>query len=387
MKCPKCGAELDGKFCTNCGAPAPTKPVCAKCGAELEGKFCTVCGTPAQQEPVAEPVTEAPADVQPTVEETPVNEPAQQPAEAAEPEASTQQLDVQPMDFGSYNNQPNSEQSPYTNENPTPDTKPNGKKPMSGGKIAIIIVSIVVGLIIILGIIIGVVACNIVKNVAGSVSDSVSDASNIIESVINEYDYDYEYNYDDDDDDYSYDDTSDDDFDDSDDEEAESQGFEYYIDDGKAVITDVNMETAFKTCLSGSVFTVPSELDGYKVKEIEYLYLYNPDFDDVKLQLVIPGTIETIGDYAIGIYEDDFNEVIIEDGVKTIEDYAFIFCEETYKITVPSSVTNIADYSLGYSFDDGVEEVKISGFTLCTEKGSAAESYAKTNGITVEYTK
>ena len=47
MKCPKCGAESNGKFCPECGAPmAAVGPKrCPKCGTEVSGKFCPECGT------------------------------------------------------------------------------------------------------------------------------------------------------------------------------------------------------------------------------------------------------------------------------------------------------------------------------------------------------
>lgn len=43
-KC-KCGAPNEGKFCTECGSPAPP-PVwfCPDCGERNQGKFCTNCG-------------------------------------------------------------------------------------------------------------------------------------------------------------------------------------------------------------------------------------------------------------------------------------------------------------------------------------------------------
>ena len=49
-KCTQCGADNSGKFCTNCGAPAPAPApasdrwFCSECGTENHGKFCTNCG-------------------------------------------------------------------------------------------------------------------------------------------------------------------------------------------------------------------------------------------------------------------------------------------------------------------------------------------------------
>ena len=49
-KCPKCGQENTGNFCPGCGTakpevPATTKWICPKCGQENEGNFCPGCGT------------------------------------------------------------------------------------------------------------------------------------------------------------------------------------------------------------------------------------------------------------------------------------------------------------------------------------------------------
>jgi len=47
-KCPECGADNNGKFCTNCGKPKPESDrwFCSECGTENHGKFCTNCGKP-----------------------------------------------------------------------------------------------------------------------------------------------------------------------------------------------------------------------------------------------------------------------------------------------------------------------------------------------------
>ena len=46
-KCAKCGAEASGKFCPECGSPKPSEDgwTC-KCGAVNKGKFCSQCGSP-----------------------------------------------------------------------------------------------------------------------------------------------------------------------------------------------------------------------------------------------------------------------------------------------------------------------------------------------------
>lgn len=46
VKCSNCGANVTGKFCSECGAPVEiSKKFCSNCGKEVSGKFCNNCGT------------------------------------------------------------------------------------------------------------------------------------------------------------------------------------------------------------------------------------------------------------------------------------------------------------------------------------------------------
>lgn len=46
-QCPNCKKEVDGKFCSECGAKKPSEKFCPNCGkkANDDAKFCTDCGT------------------------------------------------------------------------------------------------------------------------------------------------------------------------------------------------------------------------------------------------------------------------------------------------------------------------------------------------------
>lgn len=44
-----CGTVITGKFCQNCGKPAPKVLFCQNCGRPVTGKFCPDCGTPVSQ--------------------------------------------------------------------------------------------------------------------------------------------------------------------------------------------------------------------------------------------------------------------------------------------------------------------------------------------------
>ncbi len=119
----------------------------------------------------------------------------------------------------------------------------------------------------------------------------------------------------------------------------------YYINDG----TDAS-------------YTVPD-----KVVTIEQYAFYNAD--NLK-EIILPSSLQSVWSYA---FEDcdGFTHIEIPSNVKTIENYAFINCDSIASIIIPESVTEIG-------------EMVIFGNDGCTfygVKGSAADSYAKSNSI------
>lgn len=52
-RCPKCGREASGKYCSNCGTPLEATRYCSSCGSPVEGDdlFCAECGAPTGPRP------------------------------------------------------------------------------------------------------------------------------------------------------------------------------------------------------------------------------------------------------------------------------------------------------------------------------------------------
>lgn len=389
MKCLQCGAELNGnKFCTNCGAPAPqesTGPVCPKCGQPVDGKFCTKCGTPIEQPAQTEQNTVSDINADNVAENTADNaaETATQPVDYQ----NTYTDNIQPVQYNAntnqqntgyngqqFTNQPNGTYAgqQFTNQQ---NTAQNGKKPMSGGKIALIIVSIVVGLMIILGVIVGVVACSAVnsvfdvaKDAASMYDDDLSSAADYLSSYLDEYSSDV--------DDY---------FNSSSNTEVsdEKTGLvfeESELYDGWAVV-DYNTPDYN---VSKITVEIPEKFQGKEVVEIKRLYIYdNDDSDNGYIKIIIPGTVKVIDDYSVS-FLGDINEVVIKDGVEKIEDSAFTGDNDLTKIHIPASVTDMAE-DCGIGFDEGDKPIK--DFTLYCAKGSAAEKYAKDHNLNYEIEK
>ena len=109
------------------------------------------------------------------------------------------------------------------------------------------------------------------------------------------------------------------------------------------------------------------------VSEIEF-----GAFSDCKSlsSITVPGGVATIGE---GAFEGcaSLSSVTLKSGIKTLEDGVFLKCARLDSITIPDSVTAIGQYAVGY-WD---ESTKMPDFVIRGYTGSAAETYARANGI------
>ena len=97
--------------------------------------------------------------------------------------------------------------------------------------------------------------------------------------------------------------------------------------------------------------------------------------------VVIPDTVKYIDDesfYGCTALES----VTFGNGVEEIGDYAFENCTSLSKVYIPVSVKKIGAEAFGYTF--GSELTLNKNFSMTCAKDSAAEKYAKENGITYD---
>ncbi len=118
---------------------------------------------------------------------------------------------------------------------------------------------------------------------------------------------------------------------------------------------------------------IPSEIDGKPVTEIgEYSFngIERHQDDGISFEnhpnawynkrikkITVPSTVTTIGEKAFG-YMNNLNEVILGEGLKTIEPYAFVDCPKLEKIKLPDS---LVDFTLLAFEGTAIEEIVING--------------------------
>lgn len=394
MKCTKCGAEFTGKFCINCGAPAQTNPICPNCGEEITGNFCMKCGTPAPKADSAPVQTEQTQPTEP-VQTTPVPGSTPEQNEIPEPvqynpsdnfNTNVEPNPVQPQQTSFGQQFTNGSNGGYTGQqftNQPQNNAPSGKKGMSTGKVVGLVLGIVGGLIVILGIIVGVAACNFVNSINSFAKDGKDVVNSIISDARSSISEIEDYTLPEWEEDTTAPETSDTGYDDDYGTLDDASHCYYKETDGGVKITAYdNMYDYDAKTLTAEI---PSKIDGKDVVELESLGVYNLssyDDDEKFIKVVIPGSVKVIRGYALS-FNEDIDEVVIEDGVETIEPDAFFGCESLVKVTVPKSVKTMDDCGIGleYEDEDSYEESAIEGFVLYGAKGSTAESYAKENNL------
>lgn len=378
MKCPNCGNEITGKFCTSCGTPAPVEePVKEQetqtQPAQSDNFAANNYNSESAQQNVADNNSQPNSFGADNCNTQPNNFGTDN-FNAQPNNFGTDNSNAQPNNFGAnnYNSQPvgysgastPSNSMPvnngYTGQQFTnvPNNMPNQpKKGMSGGKVAAIVISVILGIIIILAVVVGVVACNAFKAV-GSVIGGVKEGVSIfVEDNESKYDSASHFYY------QEINDGS----------EIEITGYNY-MDTFDETFTDKNFE-----------IRVPNEINGKPVTSVCEIYVYNYsniDTDDLNMKLIIPGSVKNIESYALwGL--DGVTEIVFEDGVESIGDYAVYNCKYLKKITIPESVTYIDDVGVGY-LDSNEENVISKDLVIVAKKGSTAEKYTQDNGFKVE---
>ncbi|MCR5478296.1 MAG: cell wall-binding repeat-containing protein, partial [Ruminococcus sp.] len=137
--------------------------------------------------------------------------------------------------------------------------------------------------------------------------------------------------------------------------------------------------TALKTINVDSANASYSSYDGVLYNKAKTQYICCPAG---KTSINIPGTLATVPGTKL---KAAITSVTLNEGTKTLEKWAFINCKDMKSLTIPQSVTSIGQHAVGFchlSGDQTDPDTPISSFIIYGYKGSAAETYAKSNGIT-----
>lgn len=165
----------------------------------------------------------------------------------------------------------------------------------------------------------------------------------------------------------------------------------------------VDMEYAFNCCYSLKSIEIPFGVQkftwafaGTKIESIRFpqgardisrAFMGSASLKSVFLPKSVNDTYEAFSDC------EALTQVIIEDGVKKIDQWAFYDCPALLELTIPESVTEFGKKSVGYmeireytsadkiAYKKKGEQI-VPGFQIKGASGSAAEQYARENGIT-----
>ena len=155
-----------------------------------------------------------------------------------------------------------------------------------------------------------------------------------------------------------------------------------------ASLTSID-KTAFDGCTSLESINVEqgcanySSFDGVLYNKAQTSILIYPP---AKMSVEFPGTLKTI---PMNVFKGELVNAVINVGTTEIKSAAFASCPNMKSITIPRSVTTIGSHAVGYYradvYDDPSQDKKLNDLTICCYPGSAAETYAKSNGFAIEY--
>ena len=160
-------------------------------------------------------------------------------------------------------------------------------------------------------------------------------------------------------------------------------GYEYVLSNGEAtIVSGIQLGMWTGTIDSGSYIRFPKELDGYPVTDIKFEQSGSSHSQKTDI-LIIESDIPRLRRDMFQKFAP--KEIIIRGNVQTIDGYTFDD-ENLEIITVPASVTEIGERAFGYHVEYGEDQYDYSyyynpSFTLYCTEGSAAEKYAKNNGL------
>lgn len=121
-------------------------------------------------------------------------------------------------------------------------------------------------------------------------------------------------------------------------------------------------------------------------EDISYVFLASEYLKYAFIPKSVVGSHEAFSDC------ETLSKCVIEDGVTSIGDMAFYHCLSLSELTIPASVTEFGTDSVGFmevreytNHEQSAYKIKgrqvIPGFKIKSTPGSAAEKYAKENGI------
>ncbi len=380
MKCTNCGNEVNGKFCTECGAPAPVaepqpqqseqpvqsfepqqqqfeQPVQSFEPQPQKFEQSAQPFEPQQQNNYAEPNTNnAYEQAQQQNFAQPQHQPYNQPQQTQYGQPQQNQYAPNQTSFGQqFSNQPNN--GGYTGQQFS--NQQNIPQKSGSGKTLAIVLSIVGGVILLIVALIIVFAVSCTNKAAQILNTN---------SVANSKSYSSSYP--------SYDDSSEDTtvFQDS------TTGFEYELVDGGVAITGFDYWSYDFEENKSYEIKIPEKIDNKDVVELKELYLYS-FYDTTYIKVIIPGSVKKIDSYAMS-FLSCVDEIEIQDGVEEIGRSAFLGLTTVKKATVPASVTSMDECGFGIDLD--TDYYTYDGFVMTVEKGSVAEQYCKDNEVEYE---